>query len=75
MGAVSIATKGIICCPGTTIIELPGTSDVVRIEEEIERPLVLVKSVEIEEAKKKEKVEEIIVTGVKFDNGESNNNE
>lgn len=75
MNAISVATKGIICCPCAGIIPREGGTAVLRIEEEeIKRPLVMVKKVEIEESKQKEDLTIIEVTKVKFDNGNNNDN-
>ena len=51
MNATSVATKGIICCPCPGLIAEGGTA-VLRIEEEeIKRPLVMVKRVELEKTR------------------------
>jgi len=69
MNATSVATKGIICCPCPGLIPPVGGAEVLRIEEEeIKRPLVMVKKVELEETKEREDLTVIEVTKVKFDN-------
>ena len=72
MNATSVATKGIICCPCPGLIAEGGTA-VLRIEEEeIKRPLVMVKRVELEKTREKEDLTMIEVTKVKFDNNNNN---
>jgi len=72
MNATSVATKGIICCPCPGLIAEGGTA-VLRIEEEeIKRPLVMVKRVELEKTKEVEDLTIIEVTKVKFDNNNNN---
>lgn len=76
MNAISVATKGIVCCPCPRIIPVPGGAEVLRIEEEeIKRPLVMVKRVELEKTKEVEDLTIIEVTKVKFDNNNNNNDE
>lgn len=75
MNATSVATRGIICCPCPGLIAEGGTA-VLRIEEEeIKRPLVMVKRVELEETREAEELTIIEVTKVKFDNNNNNNDE
>jgi len=76
MNATSVATKGIICCPCPGIIPDAGGTAVLRIEEEeIKRPLVMVKRVELEKTREVEDLTMIEVTKVKFDNNNNNNDE
>jgi len=76
MNATSIATKGIICCPCPGLIPEVGGTAVLRVEEEeIKRPLVMVKRVELEKTREVEDLTMIEVTKVKFDNNNNNNNE
>jgi hypothetical protein len=73
MNATSVATKGIICCPCPGLIPEVGGTAVLRVEEEeIKRPLVMVKRVDIEETKEAEDLTIIEVTKVKFDNNNNN---
>jgi len=76
MNATSVATKGIICCPCPGLIPEGGGTAVLRIEEEeIKRPLVMVKRVELEKTREVEDLTMIEVTKVKFDNNNNNNDE
>jgi hypothetical protein len=73
MNATSVATRGIICCPCPGLIAEGGTA-VLRIEEEeIKRPLVMVKRVELEKTKEVEDLTMIEVIKVKFDNNNNDN--
>lgn len=73
MNATSVATRGIICCPCPGLIPETGGTAVLRIEEEeIKRPLVMVKRVELEKTKEVEDLTIIEVTKVKFDNNNDN---
>ena len=72
MNATSVATKGIICCPCPGLIAEGGTAVLRSEEEEIKRPLVMVKRVELEKTKEVEDLTIIEVTKVKFDNNNNN---
>jgi len=65
MNPLSLATKGVICCGGAPGPTKARGGAIKFREEELRRPLILVKSVELE-ALKIERAERVIIKDIKL---------